>query len=136
MSKTVSAIEIESRERSPMMRTLIRFEVLIGLGSFIIIALLPLEEEVRTRGIGSPGILVKAALLICLGIVATVGFYYLLNKSESFIDANSVAQAQFLDSIDSKNVNVAILVSAALSLFLELAIIRWQSSVFEFFCFL
>jgi spermidine synthase len=118
-----------------MNRALVRLEVLIVLGSFLIIALLPLAEEVRTGGIGSPGLLVKAALLLCLAIIATLGFYYLLKKSENFVDANSVAQAQFLDSIDPKNVNVAILFSAALSLFLELAIIRWQSSIFEFFAF-
>jgi hypothetical protein len=117
-----------------MKKALIRLEVLIGFGSFTIIALLPLEQEVLTRGVDT-GILSRAALLFCLAIVATVGFYYILKKSESFIDANSVAQAQFLDSIDSKNVNLAILFSAALSLFLELAIIRWQSSIFEFFAF-
>jgi spermidine synthase len=117
-----------------MKKALIRLEMLIGFGSFTIIALLPLEEEVRTRGVDT-GILARAALLFCLAIVATVGLYYILKKSESFVDANSVAQAQFLDSIDPKNVNLAILFSAALSLFLELAVIRWQSSIFEFFAF-
>jgi len=136
MSSTLSAIEINSAERSPMMRSLLRLGTLIALGSFMIVALLPLEEEVRTSGIGSHGILLKAGLLLCLAIIATVGFYFLLTKSESFLDASSVAQGQFLDSIAPKYVNVAILVSAALSLFLELAIIRWQSSIFEFFCFL
>jgi len=118
-----------------MMRSLLRLGTLIALGSFMIVALLPLEEEVRTSGIGSHGILLKAGLLLCLAIIATVGFYFLLTKSESFLDASSVAQGQFLDSIAPKYVNVAILVSAALSLFLELAIIRWQSSIFEFFAF-
>jgi spermidine synthase len=135
MSKTMSAVEVEGGELSPMMRALVRIEVLIGLGTFLIVGLLPLEEEVRTRGIGSLGILIKAALLVCLAIVATVGSYYLLTKLGSLIDADSLAQTQFLDSIDPKKVNAAILFSAALSLFLELAIIRWQSSIFEFFAF-
>lgn len=134
MSKTVSVLGVDSGARSPMNQAMIRLELLLGFGSFTIIALLPLEEEVRTKGIGT-GILARASLLFCLAIIATVGFYYLLKKSQSFVDANSLAQAQFLDSIAVKNVNVAILFSAALSLFLELAIIRWQSSIFEFFAF-
>jgi spermidine synthase len=135
MSKTLHPIGIESGERSPMMRALMRLQVLICLGSFMIIALLPLAEDVRSSGIWLPATLVKAALFICLAVVATGGFYYLLKKFESFIDANSVAQAHFLDSIDPKYVDVAILFSAALSLLLELAIIRWQSAIFEFFAF-
>ncbi len=46
-----------------------------------------------------------------------------------------LAQAKFLDTMDLKYADVAILFSAALSLFLELAIIRWQSSVFPFLAF-
>jgi spermidine synthase len=64
-----------------------------------------------------------------------VAFYFLLRRLERFLDANSVAQSQFLDSISSSKVNLAIVSSAALSLFLELAIIRWQSSVLEFLAF-
>ena len=134
MRKTVSGIGVE-RGGSPMNQALIRLEALIGLGSFIMIALLLLEEKARTMGVGSPAVLVRAAVLICVAIIATAGLYHLLRKSETFIDEHSLAQAQFLDSIDPKNVNVAILFSAALSLFLELAIIRWQASIFEFFAF-
>lgn len=134
MRKTVSGIGVE-RGGSPMTQALIRLEALIGLGSFIMIALLLLEEKARTMGVGSPAVLVRAAVLICVAIIATAGLYHLLRKSETFIDEHSLAQAQFLDSIDPKNVNVAILFSAALSLFLELAIIRWQASIFEFFAF-
>jgi spermidine synthase len=132
MSRTAPAFGMQA---SPMTKALIRLQAIIGLGSFAIVALLPLEEEVRTRGIASMDIWVKAALLIFLAALATVGFGFLLSKLENFFDTNSLAQAQFLDSIEQKNVNAAILFSAALSLFLELAIIRWQSSVFEFFAF-
>ena len=124
MSGTVSAIGAMG-QRSSMMRALMRIKLLIALGSFIFLALLPFEEEVRVRGIGSSGLLIKAALSCCLAIIATVAFYFLLKRLERFLDANSEAQAQFLDSISPSKVNLAILSSAALSLFLELAIIRW-----------
>lgn len=134
MSGTVSAIGAMG-QRSSMIRALMRIKLLIALGSFIFLALLPFEEEVRVRGIGSPGLLIKAALSCCLAIIATVAFYFLLKRLERFLDANSEAQAQFLDSISPSKVNLAIVSSAALSLFLELAIIRWQSSVLEFLAF-
>jgi len=135
MSKTLPPVGVESGELSAMTRALIRLQVLICLGSFMTIAMLPLAQDVRSSRIWSPATLAKAALFICLGVVASGGLYYLLKKFESFIDANSVAQARFLDSIGPKYVDVAILFSAALSLLLELAIIRWQSTTFEFFAF-
>ena len=46
-----------------------------------------------------------------------------------------MAQAQFLDTLNPRYVDVAIVFSAALSLFLELALIRWQSSVLQFLAF-
>ena len=44
-------------------------------------------------------------------------------------------QASFLDDIPLARVDLAIAGSAALSLFLELTVIRWQGTVFEFFAF-
>src|SRR4030095_520312 len=62
-------------------------------------------------------------------------FSYLLSKLRLFLDAAAVAQADFLDALDSKYVDLAIVLSAALSLFLELSVIRWHSSVLEFLSF-
>ena len=135
MRKTLPPIGVESGERSAMIRALIRLQVLICLGSFMTIAMLPLAQDMRSSRIWSPATVAKAALFICLAVVASVALYYLLKKFESFIDANSMAQARFLDSIGPKYVDVAILFSAALSLLLELATIRWQSTTFEFFAF-
>ncbi|MGA2434864.1 MAG: hypothetical protein ABSG25_06220, partial [Bryobacteraceae bacterium] len=50
-------------------------------------------------------------------------------------DAAGSEQARFLDCLDAKYVDLAIVSSAALSLFLELGMIRWQSTVLEFFAF-
>jgi hypothetical protein len=61
--------------------------------------------------------------------------YHGLRKLEPILDANAIAEAHFLDTLDSGKVDLAIAIAAALSLFLELALIRWQSSVLEFLAF-
>ena len=75
--------------------------------------------------------------LITLGIlVASVGFYWLLRRLEGTIERAADEQAAFLtNELSNRWVGVAIVFSAALSLFLELAMIRWQAAVFPFFAF-
>ena len=68
-------------------------------------------------------------------MIATWGLFHLLRKLEPLLNANALAQAQYLDKLDPAYVDLAILFSAALSLFLELALIRWQSSVLIFLAF-
>jgi hypothetical protein len=58
-----------------------------------------------------------------------------MRKAGPYLDAAAQRQSDFLGSLDSRYVNLAIFASAALSLFLELSVIRWQSTVFEFFAF-
>jgi spermidine synthase len=119
-----------------MVRSFNRLLVILFLGSSTIVALLPLLDRIRsTRRPWSPGLVGEAGLLICAALLVTAGFYFLLKKLTPFLDANALAQARFLDAWDPKYIDVAILFSAAVSLFLELAIIRWQSTVFEFFAF-
>jgi len=131
-----------------MIRALVRLLMLVGLTSCIVLAALPLAARFRFRvpgmlladrlkagGLWSPGFLLEAALLVCGAAIAMVALYYLLNKLAPILDADALAQAHFLDSVDPKYVDVAIVGSAALSLFLELALIRWQSSVLQFLAF-
>jgi hypothetical protein len=68
-------------------------------------------------------------------LIATWGLFHVLRKLTPILDADALAQAHFLDTLDPRNVDLAIAISAALSLFLELALIRWQSSVLEFLAF-
>jgi SAM-dependent methyltransferase len=53
----------------------------------------------------------------------------------SSLDNLFARQVSFLDSLPVARLDLAIAGSAALSLFLELAVIRWQGTVFEFFAF-
>jgi spermidine synthase len=82
-----------------------------------------------------PSFLVKTGLLLVAAGIATATFSALLNRFEPRIDAGGREQAEFLDALPIRYVDLAIFGSAALSLFLELAVIRWQSTVFEFFAF-
>ena len=75
------------------------------------------------------------AVLVGVTLIATWALYHGLRKLEPNLDANAIAEAHFLDTLESGKVDLAIAISAALSLFLELALIRWQSSVLEFLAF-
>jgi spermidine synthase len=57
----------------------------------------------------------------------------LLGRAQPAIEALSLAQAEALDRIPESRVGPAILASAAVSLCLELAMIRWQGAVWELF---
>lgn len=120
---------------SAMAQSLIRLMVIIAFGSFCTLALLPLANTVKLGKAWSGSFMATAAFQLCLATAATVAFYHALKKLAPFIDASSQAQARFLDTLNAKYADAAILFSAALSLFLELGIIRWQSSIFPFFAF-
>ena len=83
-------------------------------------------------GLASPAFLVPSALLIGGAAVAAGALIYGLRRVEPLLDASARLQAHFLDTLDSKYVDAAVLFAAALSLTLELALIRWQSSILEF----
>ena len=78
---------------------------------------------------------VKIGLLTSLVLALAAIFDRALVKFQPYIDRNARSQAIFLRSSSERYVSLAIFGSAALSLFLELSIIRWQASVFEFFAF-
>jgi spermidine synthase len=131
-----------------MLRALVRLLMLVGLTSCIVLAVLPLASRFRSRGLDisladrlksggwlSPAFLLEAALLACGAVLAMLALYYLLKKLAPVLDADAFAQVQFLDNLELKYVDAAIVGAAALSLFLELALIRWQSSVLVFLAF-
>jgi hypothetical protein len=76
-------------------------------------------------------------LLIALGIVSLgLALRWFLRRLELGCDRAAADQAVFLSrDLREKWVGPAIFASAAVSLFLELAVIRWQATVFPFFSF-
>jgi SAM-dependent methyltransferase len=75
------------------------------------------------------------ALALAVAAGAILLFRRLLRRLEPWLDADAGHQAAFLDTLPLRYVDLAIAGAAGLSLFLELGVIRWQGTVFEFFAF-
>ena len=117
-----------------MTKSFMRLIVLAFLGS----GLLPLVAATCSHLMFAPlpsRVLFKLGGLVLAVVLTTAGFYALVRKLESRIDANAREQDNFLSSFAPEYLDLAILGAAALSLVLELAVIRWQGTVFEFFAF-
>jgi spermidine synthase len=116
-----------------MAGSLIRLMAIIAFGSFSVVHWLLSGNVLQSREPWLGSLLADGILTVCVAAVATAGIYYALKKLVPFIDASALAQARFLDTLDLKYADAAILFAAALSLFMELGCIRWQSSVLPFF---
>lgn len=71
----------------------------------------------------------------CVGSRGDCGPLLFLKKLEHRLDKEAQEQALFLDNISPRFADLAIVLTAAISLFLELEITRWQSSVLVFLAF-
>src|SRR5215831_15023190 len=132
-----------------MIPAMVRLLVAVGFGAFIVLfVFLPLRLRFGVDSLGWPenammarlgglwpAVLLDGVLLSSAALIATRALFHVLRKLKSVLDANAVAQRLFLDTLDSRYIDAAIVVSTALSLFLELALIRRQSSVLEFLAF-
>jgi len=119
-----------------MGRSLRRLITLAVTGS----ALAPLATILASRymreGIFPWSALPRYSLLTLVVLTAPVVFYWLLRRFDSTLDREASEQSTFLtEGLSDRWVGLAIVVSAALSLFLELAMIRWQAAIFPFFAF-
>jgi hypothetical protein len=118
-----------------MIRSFVRLVLLTFLGSCLVPLVTTACSRVNAAVPLSLGFIMKSVSLTFAALIATFGFYLLLKRLKPSLDANSSEQAKFLDTFPIRHVDLAIFGSAALSLFLELAVIRWQATVFEFFAF-
>ena len=120
----VAGDDVESE--SGMIRAMVRLLVAIGFGAFIVLfVILPLSLRFDAGGSSLRALVLEGALLGAAAVIATWGLFYLLRRLEPLLNANALAQTQYLDKLDPRYVDLAILFSAALSLFLVLALIRW-----------
>ncbi|MBZ5600923.1 MAG: hypothetical protein LAO79_01300 [Acidobacteriia bacterium] len=119
--------------RNEMVQPFLRLVLLACAGSFAMPLLLSFVG-IRS-GPTPPHFALSAIGLACFAGIATFLLSRALRKLTGPIDASALAQARFVDEIDTRFIDAAIIVSAALSLFLELSMIRWQASVVEFFAF-
>jgi spermidine synthase len=107
--------------------------------SFLLSALLPLVVATCSGVLPATTVSAGYWAAVCAGIpvalVLSWLFVRLLQHLREPLDEVSREQASALDQLPAGHVDVAIAGSAALSLFFELAVIRWQGTVWEFFAF-
>ena len=79
----------------------------------------------------APDLALAGYLLLLLWSLSRIA----MRAHRDALESLSLQQAEFLDRLPDRNVNTYIALAAAISLFLELAVIRWQTTVLEFFAF-
>ena len=83
-----------------------------------------------------PGALaVKLGVVVLVTGAACASVLFLPRQFSATIEALAVEQQRYLQSFPPRVMDWAIFTAAAVSLFLELAVIRWQGSIFELFAF-
>ncbi len=75
----------------------------------------------------------QAAVLGVSGLAVSWIVLSWLGRHRAELDANAIAQVERIDAIPERSAWWAIFVAAAVSLVLELVMIRWQGTVFKFF---
>jgi SAM-dependent methyltransferase len=122
-----------------MSKAYVRLLVLAFLGSGLapLVSIVASESFTRYQNGGKLSLAYNPVLVVVavVVVVVTLVAYVLLRRLEPNLEQNAGETATFLDTFPLSYADVAIFGSAALSLFLELAIIRWQATVFEFFAF-
>jgi spermidine synthase len=106
--------------------------------AFIVGILFPLFAVLCTLSLN-----ISNSLLLGVFVLAMAMIVVFLNKhlrllfkgQDAFLATESEAQEKFLEQLPDRFISLAIVVTAGLGLFLELVLIRWQSSMFEFFAF-
>ena len=111
------------------------FRNLLLLAIFGSVVLPPLALFTSDTGPWTLDRILILVVFVIVGLAALVGFHRLFVRFEPHILKSSQNQAAFLEAISTRFLPLAIVGSAALSLFLELAVIRWQGTIFEFFAF-
>jgi Spermine/spermidine synthase domain len=134
----MASIEDQATGAAGSPRMIRSFRYLLGFAFFGSLALPPFAVLASVMSTGTPlppGANHKLVLYAALVPVALAVFYLLLARAEPYVLTASRNQAAFLEKISGPWLSVAIAGSAGLSLFLELAVIRWQGTIFEFFAF-
>jgi spermidine synthase len=118
-----------------VIRSFCNFLVLAFLGSLALppFAILAAGANTGKALSTAGGLLIGIYAAFALGIL--VIFFQSVRNLELYLVKESLKQAAFLETISGPFLSIAIATSAALSLFLELSIIRWQGTIFEFFAF-
>ena len=86
-------------------------------------------------GAAEPGLWVSLAVLIPLTVCVMIAPRLLPGRFLDLLEFWSAEQGRYLDGLPGRWVGVSIFACAAVSLLLELAVIRWQGTAFALFAF-
>jgi len=113
-------------------KTYLRCLTIVFAGS-LLVPIVTVSAALMDGGRQLPVFRLGLALLTALTAVLMLRRF--LERIGGAVDEDARAQVAQVDGLPDRWVDLAIAGSAALSLFLELAMIRWQASVFPFFAF-
>src|SRR5262249_41706210 len=103
-----SITDAQTSPPSAMSKSLIRLMVITAFGSVGILQALFFGNVLQSGKAWSGSFVADGISVVCVAAVATAAFYYLLKKLAPYIDASAQAQARFLDTLDLKYVDAAI----------------------------
>jgi hypothetical protein len=111
---------------------LVRLALLLSLLLPIVVTLCGRAVDVIPM---SWNIIIKTLPILLAAALIYAAIHFLIRYGENSIERISRDLAHYIDHIPIGHIDFAILGSAAMSLFLELAVIRWQSEIFPVFAF-
>ena len=134
-TESESAVAPPMAQGRPVTSTYLRF------GRIALLLSLPLPIVVAActwvlgGGGAAPLFWVPAGVLAILSVFLARGLGGRLERLHPELELLGAAQARYLDQMPVRRIPMAIAVSAGLSLFLELAVIRWHGTEWEVFAF-
>src|SRR5689334_16272756 len=111
-----------------MVRAWTRFLTAAFVGSLLVPVAAILVGD--SSDVLTPGLLLGCGLYSAGAAGASWFFWRSLTKLEPLVDLQAREQTEFLDTLSPAWIDTAIAAAAALSLLLELAVIRWQGTLF------
>jgi len=119
-----------------MIKAYFRLLRIVLLGSCLVFPVAIICSRILTNySVLSRGFIWKFAPVAVFAVALYVMVSFLLRRSEPAVTSMAREQASFLDSLPDRWVDWAVVGSAGLSLFLELAVIRWQGTEHTIFAF-
>lgn len=112
-----------------------RLLVLGFLGSGLLPLVTVVCTQLNTNVAATRTFVLEVACWSLAVLVLTLAVCALLRRFDARLDTYGREEVRFLNDLAPKYVNWGIFGAAAVSLLLELAVIRWQGTVFEFFAF-
>ena len=115
-----------------MTRAFLRCLAIVFSGSLLLPVVTTISAKLQS---GNPIPLARTGLALLTVLTAVLLFQKFLARIRRPLDEDAKAQVDQIERVPARWLDISIAGAAALSLFLELAMIRWQASVFPFFAF-